>query len=505
MDKKMKKIFFLIILNTILVSSCSRFLEQSSQDLIRPVSVAHFKELLQGEAYFKDILKNGWFIEAMTDNFMARDPQYATTVANTKADYCKYAFQWAKDLETPEGIFTDNLFRTIYKNILAANICIEALDKMTGTEDEKNVLKGQAYFTRAYGYFILANLYSKPYNEANDDDLCVPLITSTVPSLNRYPRATIKEIWDLISRDIEISVEALAKDKVKRTFYEINYKASLILATRIFLYMEDFQKVITYGEKYLLITSELKDISAITTSPSGSGSNATKCFLYPFENNEIAWTFGPMTGASILGTYWYFTSDKVGLSPICMGASAGVEGALIDTYTSTDRRRNWWFVQPSGQPGAILASVVHQPTKFSYYDNVRFTQNMRTAEVYLNLAEAYIRSSNPQNSTAVTYLNTLRSKRIGSYVPLTVAGFANKEALLKFTLEERRRELCFEEFHRWWDLRRSGMPAITHYWLADKYVLNEKDPAYLLNFPKEELDFNNLLVPNNRPERPKSN
>lgn len=502
----MKKIFFLtIFLITLMMTSCSKFLEQSSQDLIRPVTVAHYKELLQGEAYFKDFLKNGWFVETMTDNFMTRDPQYTSAVTNVKAEYSKFAYQWAKDLENPEGTFTDDLFRSIYKNILTANTCIESLDIMIGTEEEKSVLKGQAYFTRAYGYFILANLYAKPYNEAKQDDLCIPLITNTVPSLKRYPRATIKEVWDIISGDIEIAVESLAKDNVKRSFYEINYKASLILASRIFLYMENFEKVITYGEKYLLISSELKNISSITTSPSRSGSNAVKSFLFPLENNEIAWTFSTMAGATTIGSYWYFTSDRVGLSPISMGASANIEGALIDSYTTTDRRRNWWFVQPSGLPGAILAYITHQPTKFSFYDDVRFSQNMRTAEVYLNLAEAYIRSATPQNSIAINYLNTLRVNRIGNYTPLTAGNFANKEALLNFTLEERRRELCFEEFHRWWDLRRSGMPSITHYWLSDKYVLNAKDPSYILNFPKEELDFNTLLVPNDRPERPKSN
>lgn len=502
----MKNIFSITALVVILaLSSCSKFLEQSSQDLIRPVTVEHYKELLQGEAYFKELFSNGWFIETMTDDYMTRDPQYATDMPNAAADRLKYAYQWAEDLETAEGVFTDNLFKTLYKNILAANTCIEALDIMEGTAQEKEILKGQAHFTRAYGYFILANLYALPYNVAKESDLCVPMITATTPSLKSFPRNTIKEVWDLITSDIEVAIASLAKDETKRSVYEINYKAALILASRIYLYKGEYEKVIEYGEKYLLLSSTLKNITSITISPKTSGANATKTFLYPFENDEIAWTFSKMTGATSVGSYFYFTTGSVVFSPICMGASANVEGALIDTYEAKDRRKNWWFVPPSGQPGEIFATIVHTPAKTSYYDNIRFSQNMRTAEVYLNLAEAYINAKTPNNSAAIELLNTLRRARIADYTPLTAASFAGKEALLKFTLEERRRELCYEEFHRWWDLRRTGMPSITHDWLGEIYVLEKNDAAYVLNFPKTEMEYNTLLVPNNRPKRSKIN
>ncbi|MEI9944259.1 MAG: RagB/SusD family nutrient uptake outer membrane protein [Chitinophagaceae bacterium] len=107
----------------------------------------------------------------------------------------------------------------------------------------------------------------------------------------------------------------------------------------------------------------------------------------------------------------------------------------------------------------------------------------------------------PDNTKAISLLNQLRSKRIGSYTNLTAANFADQPALVTFILEERRRELCFEEFHRWWDLRRNGQPKLEHAWLADTYKLNAKDPAYVLNFPRYELEFNPDLVPNPRPVR----
>ncbi len=502
----MKKILiFTILASTFLISACSKFLEQSSQDLKRPTTVSHYKELLQGESYFQTFYTYGWFVDVMTDDVMTIDPQCETEVFNEKAIYCKYAFQWARDLENPEGTFKDNLFKHLYKNILTANTCLEALDDITGTDEEKNVLKGQASFIRAYAYFVLANLYAKPYNEASSADLCVPLMLATAPSLNSYPRATVQEVWDLISEDIATAVECLSKDTEDRMCFEINYKSALILASRIFLYKEEYDKTIDYGETYISISPELRDISSITTSPKRSGTNTPTSFSSLLDNNEIAFTFSEISSSTGSGTYLYYTSAMIALTDICIGVSADIEGALVNTYEANDRRKTYWFILPTGIPGDILKYPNYSPGKLSYYDGTRFSQTMRTGEVYLNLAEAYARSDNPNNEKSLNYLNTLRSKRIASYTYLTQADFGTQQNLIDFIWSERRRELCFEEFHRWWDLRRTGQPSITHTWMNDKYVLEDHDPAYILNFPKEELEYNSLLIENERPDRNKIN
>jgi len=126
---------------------------------------------------------------------------------------------------------------------------------------------------------------------------------------------------------------------------------------------------------------------------------------------------------------------------------------------------------------------------------------MRTAEVFLNLAEAYARQPTTDANRSIELLNQLRNNRIEDNASLTVDDFSGNGSLVKFIWEERRRELCFEEFHRWWDLRRTGQPVIEHTLLGETYELKEKDPAYILNFPKEEREFNPGLVPNNRPTR----
>lgn len=496
----MRKVLIILSLATLVsvLPSCKKFLEQSSPDLIRPVTVEHYKELLQGEAYFKDFYKVGWFVDVMTDDVSYLDLGPASTV-NAKAEASKYAFQWGPDLEAPTGTFTDRLFQHLYKNILAANTCLESIDGMEGTEAERQVLKGQASFTRAYGYFVLANLYAQAFNEAADDDLCVPLITETTPSLKGYNRATVKEVWDLITNDITTAVTCLSEDRMTRNMYEIGYKAALLLASRVFLYKEEYDKVIEYGERFLLLQPALRDISGVTVSPSSGGTIAPKNFMYPASNPELVFTFSRFSCNTCDGNYLYYLRDPTLLSPTSYSASFDSPSSLIDSYGPDDRRKTYWFVPPA--PSPFLGYLSYSPMKLNYYDGDKTSQYMRGAEVYLNVAEAYTRKASPDNNKAISLLNQLRSKRIGNYTNLSAADFTGQPDLVSFVWQERRRELCFEEFHRWWDLRRTGQPALTHELLGDVYELQAKDPAYILTFPRSEMEFNPGLEPNPRPER----
>ena len=121
---------------------------------------------------------------------------------------------------------------------------------------------------------------------------------------------------------------------------------------------------------------------------------------------------------------------------------------------------------------------------------------IRTAEAYLNRAEALALSGN--EAGALADYNYLRSKRIRNYVNETYTG----EDLLDAIRLERRRELCYEG-HRWFDLRRQGMPEITHKYKPLKasnqievYVLKQYDPMYTLPLPLSVLKSNEALKQN---------
>ena len=115
------------------------------------------------------------------------------------------------------------------------------------------------------------------------------------------------------------------------------------------------------------------------------------------------------------------------------------------------------------------------------------------------------RQANDISSDAIQLINELRAKRIktSTYVEKSVTDFANKEELVKFIWAERRRELCFEETMRFWDLRRQGMPQQIHRFYESKtsfetFVLPQGSKNYVLAIPNSELNANRLVTSNVR-------
>ena len=102
-------------------------------------------------------------------------------------------------------------------------------------------------------------------------------------------------------------------------------------------------------------------------------------------------------------------------------------------------------------------------------------------------------------------MNQLRVKKVSrdTYQAKNVADFASREDLIQFIWEERRRELCFEEAMRFWDLRRQGMPELKHKWYSswdtyETYTLPQGSKNYVLSIPRSELDYNNGCYDNER-------
>ena len=122
---------------------------------------------------------------------------------------------------------------------------------------------------------------------------------------------------------------------------------------------------------------------------------------------------------------------------------------------------------------------------------------LRISEAYLNRAEAYAHEKDGRVA-ALADLNKLRRNRIVGYTDVEIT---DATTLLEEIRLERRKELCFEE-QRWFDLRRYGMPSISHRFRAKKtdpwkvYTLKEKDPLYTLPIPNEAILQNRLLEQN---------
>jgi len=145
--------------------------------------------------------------------------------------------------ESTALMMTDNLknIRTpwmiAYKVIAMANTVIETLKP--GANDH---LLGEAYFTRAIMHFHMVTLCARPY--AQDPSAPgIPLRIST--NSEKTERGTVAQVYEQVAADLEKAAE-LMNDAPRNNNHAYPCKnAALGLLTRVYLYMEQNDKVIS--------------------------------------------------------------------------------------------------------------------------------------------------------------------------------------------------------------------------------------------------------------------
>lgn len=488
------------------LSSCNDYLKDDSGDLLIPEKVDEFQSVLFGEGYPSTLAGDVAFLDLMTDDVacmdgMSDDPEDgydSNCIPTGRGAYC-----WAYDIEYYIND-VGNAYDNRYKNILACNIVIENEGTMQGLEEERNFCLAQAYALRAYNYFYLVNLYGLPYNKATAaEDMGVAIHLGSEVTREQFTRNTVQEVYDQINRDLERALDLFDHAKESSNKYLMSRKATLLLLTRVALFTEDWNRVIQYGEQ--LREEEginLFDMSQMTADELSQ--NNDFCFI-DTDNKEIIFNFGG-EGVDFYQVHKYIYLNAADFYGPMFTTSQEGPNDLWNIYEEGDNRKNAYFWQDDVWdllPGILppeITPYAHVPAKHVTSKSAtehRFA--FRDAEVLLNLAEAYIqRGGNGDLDEAINDLNELRVARFAaeSYQALTLADFASQEDLLEFARTERRRELCFDESHRWMDLRREGMPRIEHKFHASTgapeqtYVLEEKDQNYTLSLPSSETSYN---------------
>lgn len=536
----MKRIYiYVLLLAGLVLTSCNGLLKEDSGDLMIPSSVNDYAAVFRGEAYPERFNSQIGFVHLMTDDVEMGPLDYeasqlsdryfggVTEGIDENAGYGEGAYIWQSDYST---YLTDGFWSGRYDNILACNTIIDALPDMSYDSDSETgqyrALAAQAYALRAYNYFCLINTYAKPWSEQNLNEPGVVIRLTPNIDVAAKSRATIGEVYDLINSDIKKAEEYAVGaqfDADKLTTYkpEITEAAIYFLAARIALFQEDWDGVIEAGEKFLAKKSAINDLNAEDADYFGMEwsllDDDTRPKVYVANqqtNDEVVFGFGKSDGdvpylapGTPVSTKAYTRCYEYGYHTSWDG-----DNSLIKLYESDDLRLQAYFLRRYNKSGTRRSPVYlngqYQPMKYrgetDYQD--AFSQAWRTPEVYLDLAEAYARKSGGVSTQAIDYLNQLRVKKFktgSTQAEKQASDFANNDALVKFVWEERRRELCFEEIMRFWDMRRQGMPAQTHRLFTTAkdysvYNLPQGSANYVLPIPADETDYNDGIVNNQR-------
>ena len=481
--------------------SCSNFLQEYSQDQSYVRSYKDLDELLIGETYMETDFgyEIGYFpyLQIMADE--TRENVVTTWEQPDWDQLVKKYFgyvTWQYRAGYAPGKLTtsaeDTYWNKVYKHINLANMILDEIDKQAAPmeEDRQAVarIRGEAYFLRAAYYFMMVNLYSQPYEAAKATEaLGVPLKTTHYIEDRIFPRAPQSEVYALILDDLEKAAANLT-DIPRKSLYRANITAVRLLQSRVYLYMQNWEKAAEYAQLCLDLQSDLADMNAF---------NSNRGFV-DRESPEVIFSMGGNNIPQMLSGLF---------------AGLSVSEGLQKMYQNGDLRKEYYITYVGGDNEVWDCNkyVLQGSTQNA---NVSEIYVLRTAEAWLNLAEAEACMGGAHEENARKALDELRKRRImrNNWQATTLAG----DALIQEIRNERRRELCFEG-HRWFDLRRytvcekvpfTGAIQNTYSTLEDMYTististyeLSAGDPSWTLQIPYEVLQYEEL-TPNPRNER----
>ena len=512
----MKKILNIFATTVALLSatSCGDFLEPNSTSEFVPKDAVSLNELLLGEAYQRnDMTGFNIFLNLLDDDIEAAP--YQTPTDGFKPDKYLAAFTWQPDMfkmMEMTGAGHINMYQSYYEVILGTNAILDYLPKVVDTDININKVKAQAYALRGFYYFNLVNIFGAPYT-SDSTALGVPLkLQSGIePSEDYLKRKTVAECYAQILSDLH-AAEAAYLELPESEQWSDNYRTSLpmvqLMLSRTYLYMEQWEKAAQYA-KMVMDDNRFKlvDLNEVPLEEPNEDGKYVRTYLNmpTYKCSETIWPYGNVT--DMFKWAYDYANTTNSITGQKMHAYFQASESLLESYLEWDLRLTHYIVQaPDGQGGEMPMAFGKVNIGTTYYlpyaATGTFGRCLRLSEAYLNYAEAMAMLGGSGDDEAIAALNTLLEKRFDPE-DFEEVDFDSNAELVQFVREERRRELCYEG-HRWFDLRRWGMPAITHTWHNDKsqsstYTLLEGDLLYTIPIPDEALQSNASLVQNELP------
>lgn len=397
--------------------------------------------------------------------------------------YGAYSYQDAQR-GTSTAAYTWTYYFRIVNN---ANQIIANIDGAQGPQSEKDYIKGQALFYRAFAYYNLSIYFQDSYPMVKKagglDDTsrysCVPIYTA--PTQTGTYRHSVGDVYKQIDSDLNTAIPLLASGS-RSSKTEVNQTVAKGLKARVALMKEDWATAAQNA----------------ADARQGFPLMAAQDVLTGFNDiNNSEWIWGSVISIEQTGIFESFLSqmdvDMNGYASL--GMQKCVLNTLYGSIKATDARKKWWY-SPQEARGTVY--FAYGQRKFrrklagSWAADVSY---MRAAEMLLIEAEAQQMLGN--ETKAKDLLEELGEHRDTAYVRSTNTG----AALLTEIRNQRRIELWGEGF-RFSDIRRQILGLTRQGTNHDDALYGETgslpsdDPSFRFKIVQTELDANKLIKQN---------
>lgn len=351
-----------------------------------------------------------------------------------------------------------------YRTLYGANFFLQGIARNPGKAPAAAEAQyiAEAKFIRGLVYFHLVNLFAQPFNFTPDASHLGVVLQLTAPDAvtafdvsQAKPRSTVRQVYTQIETDLNDAITGLPEtyatpfDRTGRATKD----AARTLLSRVYLYQGRYADAARLAGD--VITGARH---TLTASPAAPFTLAT------FQNTESIFSVAmnvsdnPNTN-NALGQHYLRRAD-ISVNPYAL--------IPVTLFPAGDRRR-LLLLNPTTPPTSTSTPLVF--TQKYREASADYVPIARYAETLLNRAEGLAQTSTAVSPEAVTLLNLVRDRSKAATTPsYTVAGFADKDALIEAILLERRLELAFEG-HRYYDLLRYRRNSSRINYGADRAIL----------------------------------
>lgn len=464
-----------------IMAGCDKFLEENPDNRVELNNTDKAAQLLTN-AYSNAAYT---FTEWMSDNV-------SYTFGTTKLPEHDQAYTWSEftgiDQDTPSQYWTST-----YDAIAHSNEVLAVIDDMAGDRAHKQAVKGEALLTRAYGHFMLVNLFAKHYDPAtanNDPGIPYVLEPETV-FIKKYTRKSVDDVYDRIEDDLLEGLKLVDESFYANSGkYHFTRNAALAFASRFYLFKGDLDECVEYSNELLGSDPSIyvKNIPALLQERINT-EDYIRLYHSPNDDSNLL----------LIRQISNFHLPNLGHWP-----TRPLYSQLFETnpYGLVDERQDPAWV--AGENGLAATKYEFLFERSSLTSNVGFNYTIflafRGEEVVLNRAECFIRENNL--TAGLSDLLLLAQRRYRDIPPVTTAqltqalrgyyGSNNDQVnAFRYLMEERQKEFMHEGM-RWFDIKRFDVPVTHITQEGGTITLQAEDNRKVLQIPQAAIDVGGL-------------
>lgn len=424
-------------------------------------------------------------------------------------------YNWFRaSMKYTDRVVTSNevylIWSTFYSLIKTANDVLNLVDPET-TDPTLKAYRGQAYATRAYCYLNLVQIFQFTY-AGHENSPAVPIVTESmeIENLSNNPRASVKDVYDLIISDLDDALEILSGyTRGAKNMYDQNVVYGLRARTNLLMqnWKEAADDAALAMQGYRPYT--LAEVSKPTLN-SASAASWIWGILITEENDVVK--------SGIINWPSHLSSLTGNGYTTLVNAWKLINNKLWDQIPETDIRKHWWVKDGKsklvdgqivgGEPAAdYFGWPDYANLKFGPYndilDNTINAQDwclMRAEEMILIRAEGLAMSGNLSGGKTVLE-DFIQNNRDAQYTSTATT----PEAFQEEVWFQRRIELWGEGFS-FLDVLRLKKPVKrlgTNFPPACQYDVTAENPIFLYRIPEAEINVNDgISEADNNPSTP---